>query len=106
MEPRNRFQGINSASQCSLAGRYDNPIPTRFLAPIDCLKIPAQGTGSHCVGARGVFVVTSIFFTTKTVESTVALIIQTKRTLAGRITVIIIIILQRMVCGLSQSGTK
>ncbi len=21
---------------------YDNPIPTRFLAPIDCLKIPAQ----------------------------------------------------------------
>ncbi len=26
----------------SLAGRYDNPIPTRFLAPIDCYKIPAQ----------------------------------------------------------------
>ncbi len=26
---------------CSLAGRYDKPIPTRFLAPIDCLKIPA-----------------------------------------------------------------
>jgi hypothetical protein len=26
---------------CSLTGRYDNPIPTRFLAPIDCLKIPA-----------------------------------------------------------------
>jgi hypothetical protein len=22
-------------------GRYDNPIPTLFLAPIDCLKIPA-----------------------------------------------------------------
>jgi hypothetical protein len=42
MEPRNRFQGINSASLCSLAGRYDNPIPTRFLAPIECLKIPAQ----------------------------------------------------------------
>jgi hypothetical protein len=40
MEPRNRFQGINSASLCSLAGWYDNPIPTRFLAPIDCLKIP------------------------------------------------------------------
>jgi hypothetical protein len=32
-EPKNRFQGINSASLCSLAGRYDNPIPTRFLAP-------------------------------------------------------------------------
>ncbi len=27
---------------CSQAGRYDNPIPTRFLALIDCLKIPAQ----------------------------------------------------------------
>jgi hypothetical protein len=40
MEPRNRFQGMNSASLSSLAGRYDNPIPTRFLAPIDCLKIP------------------------------------------------------------------
>jgi hypothetical protein len=32
---------MNSASLCSLAGRYDNPIFTRFLAPIDCLKIPA-----------------------------------------------------------------
>jgi hypothetical protein len=31
----------DSASQCSLAGRYDTPIPTPFLAPIDCLKIPA-----------------------------------------------------------------
>ncbi len=41
MGPRNRFQGTNSASLCSLAGRYDNPIPTRFLAPIECLKIPA-----------------------------------------------------------------
>jgi hypothetical protein len=27
-----------------LAGRYDNPLPTRFLAPIDCSKIPAQCT--------------------------------------------------------------
>jgi hypothetical protein len=43
MEPRNRFQGMNSASLCSLAERYDNPIPPRFLAPIDCLKIPARG---------------------------------------------------------------
>ncbi len=41
MEPRNRFQGMNSASLCSLAGRYDNPIPTRILAPIYGLKIPA-----------------------------------------------------------------
>jgi hypothetical protein len=38
MEPRNRFQGMNSASLCSLAGRYDNSIPLRFLAPIDSLK--------------------------------------------------------------------
>jgi hypothetical protein len=42
MGPGNQFQGINSASLCSLAGRYDNPIPPRFLAPINCLKIPAQ----------------------------------------------------------------
>jgi hypothetical protein len=41
MEPRDRFQGMNSANLCSPAGWYDNPTPTRFLAPIDCLKIPA-----------------------------------------------------------------
>jgi hypothetical protein len=41
-KPRNRFQGINSASLCSLAGQYENPIPTRFVAPIECIKIPAQ----------------------------------------------------------------
>ncbi len=35
---------MNSASLCSLAGRYNNPIPTRCLAPIDFLKIPAQAT--------------------------------------------------------------
>jgi hypothetical protein len=39
-EPKNRFQGTNSA----MAGRYDKPIPTRFLAPIDSLKISAQIT--------------------------------------------------------------
>jgi hypothetical protein len=27
-----------SASVCSLAGRYDNPTPTRFLSPVDCYK--------------------------------------------------------------------
>ncbi len=27
-----------------MAGRYDNPLPTRFLSPIDNLKIPAQYT--------------------------------------------------------------
>ncbi len=36
-ERRNR-----SANLCGLAGPYDNPIPTRFLAPIDCSTIPAQ----------------------------------------------------------------
>ncbi len=39
----NPYQGTNSARlYTSLAGRYDNPIPSRFLAPIDCLKIPAM----------------------------------------------------------------
>jgi hypothetical protein len=46
MEPRNRYQGMNSASLCSLAGRSDNPIPPRFLAPIDSLKSPALA-GRH-----------------------------------------------------------
>ncbi len=32
---------MNSASLSGLADRYDNPIPTWFLAPIDFLKIPA-----------------------------------------------------------------
>jgi hypothetical protein len=31
-----------AASICILAGRYDNLVPTRFLAPIDCYKIPAE----------------------------------------------------------------
>jgi hypothetical protein len=41
-----RSPGIDSASLCSLAGRYDNPIPTQFLASIDCSKIPAQHTAA------------------------------------------------------------
>jgi hypothetical protein len=44
-EPRNRFKGINSASLCSLAGQYYNPIPNRFLVPKKYLKIPAQASG-------------------------------------------------------------
>ncbi len=52
MEPRNRFQEINSASLCCLTGRDDNPIPTRFLAPIDCLKILAQSF-VNTVGSLG-----------------------------------------------------
>ncbi len=39
-------KALFSASLCSLAGRYDYPIPTRCLAPIDFLKIPAQCCGS------------------------------------------------------------
>ncbi len=38
MGPQNWFQGMNSASLCSLAGRYENPIPPRSLAPIGFLK--------------------------------------------------------------------
>ncbi len=41
-DPKNRFQRIHSASLCSLAGWCDKPIPSRFLASVDCLKIPAQ----------------------------------------------------------------
>ncbi len=42
-----RIPGIDSKESISpayvsLAGQNDKPIPTRFLAPIDCLKIPAQ----------------------------------------------------------------
>jgi hypothetical protein len=41
---------INSAILCSLTGRYDNLIPTRFLAPIDCYKIPALiENAAYCV---------------------------------------------------------
>jgi hypothetical protein len=52
-ELRNRFQGMNSATLCSLAGRYDNPIPSRFLAPINCSKIPAQARDHFCWGGGG-----------------------------------------------------
>jgi hypothetical protein len=51
---RLRFQGMNSASLFGLAGRYDNPIPPRFQAPIDCLKIPALNLKSR-YGARNTF---------------------------------------------------
>ncbi len=47
MEPRNWFQGMNSANLCSLAGRYNNPIPPRFLAPIDSLKISVPVSSLH-----------------------------------------------------------
>jgi hypothetical protein len=35
---------VGPASLCNLAGRYHNPIPTRFPALIDYSKIPAQDT--------------------------------------------------------------
>ncbi len=47
MEPWNRLHGNDSARICSLAGRYDNPIPTRFLAPIESSKIPALCSYIH-----------------------------------------------------------
>jgi hypothetical protein len=42
----NRYLGSLKGLQIrTLAGRYDFPIPTRFLALIDCSKIPAQFCG-------------------------------------------------------------
>ncbi len=39
-EAGNRFlDSLKDLQIRALAGRYDNPIPTQFLAPIDCLKI-------------------------------------------------------------------
>ncbi len=40
-----RSPRIDSAILCSMAGRYDNPNPIRFLAPIDCYKILALRFG-------------------------------------------------------------
>ncbi len=36
---RNQFR---QSTVCSPEGRYDNPIPTWFLTPLECLKISAQ----------------------------------------------------------------
>jgi hypothetical protein len=33
---------LNTLKVPSLVGRHDNPIPARFLAPMDCSKISAQ----------------------------------------------------------------
>jgi hypothetical protein len=40
---KSAFYDLHNTSllACSLAGRYDNPFPTRFLCPIDCSKNPA-----------------------------------------------------------------
>ncbi len=37
------------ARESITTGRCDNPIPTRFLAPKDCLKIPAQAKAGRIV---------------------------------------------------------
>jgi hypothetical protein len=55
MEPRNRFQGMNSASLCSLAGRYDNPIPTRFLAPTDTYRLAESIPRNLFLGSLNVY---------------------------------------------------
>jgi hypothetical protein len=43
-ELKNRFQGTNSARLYSLAGRFDNSIPTRFLAPPRLFKNSSNGS--------------------------------------------------------------
>jgi hypothetical protein len=43
---------MDSASLCSLAGRYNNPIPPRFLATIDFLKTPALASRNVKKGCR------------------------------------------------------
>ncbi len=47
--PRNEFR---QSTYSLLAGRYDNPISTRFLAPIDCLKNRQIGKGRERKGTR------------------------------------------------------
>ncbi len=46
-----RTPGIDSAIVYRLAGRYYNSIPTRFLAPIDCSKIPSYAKMENGVGS-------------------------------------------------------
>ncbi len=43
----NRFLG--SLKGLQIRAQYDNPIPTRFLSPIDGLKIPALSSGAPFV---------------------------------------------------------
>jgi hypothetical protein len=45
---RNQFCSLRST-----AGQYDNPIPTRFLDPIEYLKIPAQPVGINKYSVEG-----------------------------------------------------
>ncbi len=49
--PKNRFQGTNSARLCSLAGRYDNLISTRFRFPHRLFKnsITVDSVKNKCI---------------------------------------------------------
>jgi hypothetical protein len=51
-EPRDPLKGTNSASLCSLAGRYDYTIPNQFLAPIECLNFQEPSRNRVLVPAR------------------------------------------------------
>jgi hypothetical protein len=41
---------IKSLKIRALASWFDNPVPTRFLTPIDCFKIPALESITYCAG--------------------------------------------------------
>ncbi len=45
--PKNKYR---QSTYSLLAGLYDNPIPTLFLAPIDCLKNRQTGKGRERKG--------------------------------------------------------
>ncbi len=52
----------DSASLCSLAGRYNKPIPIRYLAPIDFLKIPSLGLfRGDCILRLGLYLTLTRF---------------------------------------------
>ncbi len=57
---RLRSTRIYSKESIPPAGRYDNPIPTRFLAPRHCYKIPVQllqYTGYESTVGRNIFTI-------------------------------------------------
>jgi hypothetical protein len=41
---------------------YDNPIPTRFLAPIDCYKVQAQESSARCLSCSSFYIPTRAKF--------------------------------------------
>jgi hypothetical protein len=68
----------NSVSLCSLAGRYDNPIPTRFLAPIDCLIIPARPWDGNLHGVISFTLMPIIIFAPNSFTNRTAVYLQVK----------------------------